>query len=252
MSIQKPREPSPAREDGCFAVTAERKYYVRGHAFIKRSLRPKEFITNWKGKTHVPRLRKELLINEAAALRFIRQHTDIPVPDVYCDFEDDDAYYLISQNIDGVNMADLKDEEQKAVVRVELEQHLAKLKGIKSRRLGGPSGILIPPYRVLRVTERDDWSSCKKSEPKDGEEYVFCHGDCSQHNVIVDPETLRIKAIIDWEYAGFFPAAFEFPFYKRKGPSIALGEEKDDSLDLLEFLNSKAGEMQEAGEELGD
>ncbi|KAK4663569.1 hypothetical protein QC763_609570 [Podospora pseudopauciseta] len=110
MSNPKLREPHPAREDGCFAVTPERKYYIRGNTFIKRSLRPKKFITNWKGKTYVPRLRKELLMNEAAALRFIRQHTDIPVPDIYCGFEDDDAYYLISQNIDGVNMSYLKDE----------------------------------------------------------------------------------------------------------------------------------------------
>lgn len=93
-------------------------------------------------------------MNEAAALRFIRQHTDIPVPDIYCGFEDDDAYYLISQNNDGVNMSDLKDETQKAAARVELEKHLAKLKGIKSKRLGGPSGIVIPPYRVLGITQR--------------------------------------------------------------------------------------------------
>ncbi|KAK4652260.1 hypothetical protein QC762_609570 [Podospora pseudocomata] len=154
MSNPKPREPHPAREDGCFDVTPERKYYIRGNAFIKRSLRPKEVITNWKGKTHVPRLRKELLMNEAAALRFIRQHTDIPVPDIYCGFEDDDAYYLIFQNIDGVNMSDLKDETQKAAARMELEKHLAKLKGIKPKRLGGPSGIVIPPYHVLGITQR--------------------------------------------------------------------------------------------------
>lgn len=38
----------------------------------------------------------------------------------------------------------------------------------------------------------------------------------------------------------------------RKGPSIALGEEEDDSLELLEFLTSKEGKMQEAGEDLGN
>ncbi|KAK0744866.1 hypothetical protein B0T21DRAFT_344998 [Apiosordaria backusii] len=87
--------------------------------------------------------------------------------------------------------------------------------------------------------ERNDGSACKESEAKDGEEDVFCHGDCSQYNVVpvVDPETLRIKA------------AFEFPFHKRKGPSVALGEERDDSLELLGFLTWKGGEMQEAGED---
>lgn len=39
----------------------------------------------------------------------------------------------------------------------------------------------------------------------DKEEYAFCHNDLSQANIIVGPETLKIKAIVDWEYAGFWP-----------------------------------------------
>src|SRR3954465_3244944 len=63
-----------AREDGCFAVTYERKYYHRGGAFIKKSLRPKEFRTGYRG-LHVPRLNKESLMNEAESLRYIRRNT---------------------------------------------------------------------------------------------------------------------------------------------------------------------------------
>ncbi len=64
-------------EDGCFATTFERKYYHRGGVFIKRNLRPREYRTGYRG-LHVPRLGKERLINEAEALRYIRQNTDIP------------------------------------------------------------------------------------------------------------------------------------------------------------------------------
>lgn len=39
------------------------------------------------------------------SLRFIRQHTDIPVPIVYCDFEEDGAYYLITEYIKGAGMS---------------------------------------------------------------------------------------------------------------------------------------------------
>lgn len=73
------------------------------------------------------------------------------------------------------------------------------------------------PWRMRRRKQRD---------------LVFCHNDLSMHNIIVDLGTLEIKAIIDWEYAGFYPPEFEFPFYQRLGPSVALDGEVDD-FDLL-------------------
>ncbi|KAI0395401.1 kinase-like protein [Xylariaceae sp. FL0594] len=226
-------------EEGCFAITFERKYYRRGGSFIKRTLRPTEFRTGYRG-LHVPRLRMESLMNEAESLRYIRQHTDIPVPRVYCDFEDDDAYYLVTEYVEGVGMSDLSSDDQKAVVRRELESHLATLKKtLTFNRLGGPSGIVIPPYRVLRRTEPETDHQWRRLKPSDQKEYVFCHNDLSQQYVIVDPDTLKINAIIDWEYAGFYPASFEWPFYTRLGPSVAVKDEVDDSLELLEFLESQ-------------
>lgn len=65
------------------------------------------------------------------------------------------------------------------------------------------------------------------------EDLVFCHNDLSTHNIIVDPETLKINAIIDWEYAGFYPKEFEGMFFKRPGPSVALKGEVDDENTLL-------------------
>lgn len=58
--------------------------------------------------------------------------------------------------------------------------------------------------------------------------YVFCHNDLGQHNVIVDPDTLKINAIIEWEYGGFWPEWFEQPYWKRKGPGAPIGDEEDD------------------------
>ena len=59
---------------------------------------------------------------------------------------------------------------------------------------------MVPLYRVIQKTFRDEWDF----RPSKTEEYVFCHNDLSQHNVIVDHKSLRINAIVDWEYAGFF------------------------------------------------
>ncbi|KAG9252690.1 uncharacterized protein F5Z01DRAFT_690444 [Emericellopsis atlantica] len=185
-------------EEGWIATTFERKYYHRERVLIKRSLRPNEYRTGFRG-LHVPRLGKERLMNEAKSLQFIQQHTDIPVPTVYCYFEDDGAYYLITEYIEGVSMSELP-EGQKAVVSEELESHLAKLKTLKSCRLGDID------YWHLRASSQDT--------------YVFC--------------------IIDWEYAGFFPPRFEYPFHRRLGPSSAIKGEVDDSFDLLQFLQSEA------------
>jgi tRNA A-37 threonylcarbamoyl transferase component Bud32 len=108
-------------EDGYFAVTFERKYYHRGGSFIKRSLRPKELPTGYRG-LHIPRFRKESLMNEAASLRYIRQHTVIPVPTVYFDFEDDDAYYLITEYVEGVSMSRLTEDQKAAVCEGAMSQ----------------------------------------------------------------------------------------------------------------------------------
>ena len=145
-------------------------------------------------------------MNEAESLRYIRQHTNIPVPLVHCDFEDDDAYYLVTEYIEGANMAALA-EDRKSVVRKELQGDLATLKNLRSSRLGGPSGLVIPPYRILLRTDVDHWYF----KPTDHYEFVFCHNDLYQQNIIVNPYTLKINAIVDWKYSGFYPAHFERP-----------------------------------------
>lgn len=217
------------------AITAERGYYHRDGFFIKRSLRPSEYITTQRGTIHIPRLGKERLQNEAESLRFIRRVSNIPVPTLFGSFEIDGAYFLIMEYVDGVGMSQLS-EDQKKVVRAELCQHMAVLREIKSSRIGGPSGIVIPPYRVMDCTENDSWPQ----HSSEREDFVFCHNDLSQQNVIVDPDTLKIKAIIDWEYAGFFPHYFEAPFHERLGPSVAIHDEPDDVPSLLDFLYTKS------------
>ena len=202
------------KEPGCFGITAERKYYNLGHSFIKRSLRRREWqVSPIRGTIIVPRMNEQRLQNEAATLNFIRQHTNVPVPKVLACFEDDEAIYLITECIQGVDMSELE-EEQKKVVQAELETHRAN---IRSSRLGGPSGIAVPPYRAIEATFRNEWKL------KDGvhDQYVFCHNDLSQNNVMVDPATLEIKAILDWEYAGFWPEWFDAKYYPFvQGPQL--------------------------------
>lgn len=182
------------KEENWFAVTSERKYYQVGNTFIKRSLRPREWQVTAKGTFNVPRSRRERLLNEAAAIIFIQEKTNIPVPVLHCSFKDDDAVYLIMENVEGMSMAELGD-EQRATVQQELEQHLQTMQSLRSSRIGGPSGIVLLPYRATLHSIRDQWSPNESNS----KEYVVCHNDLSQQNVVVDPDTMKIKAILDWE-----------------------------------------------------
>ena len=220
---------SHASPKTCIGITAERAYYHGENLFIKRSLRPREFKTGYKG-LHIPCLGKERLQNEAAALRFLHG-SEIPVPAIYAAFEIDDAFFLVTEFVDGTPMSELADEE-KRVVSAELEEHVVNLHEMKAQ-VSGLEGVVIPPYRVMRQSD-EVWATQR------GEyEYVFCHNDLSQQNVIVDLASLKIMAIIDWEYAGFFPEYFEAPFYRRLGPSVAMDGEHGDVPRLLRFLAGK-------------
>ncbi|KAM5441511.1 hypothetical protein MferCBS31731_003582 [Microsporum ferrugineum] len=220
------------REENCIAVTLERKYYRVGQTWVKRSLRPSEWQINpYAGTLVVPRFGKERIRNEAASMKFIAENTDIPVPKLYCCFEDDEAVYLVTQYVEGVGMNELEEEKRK-VVEKELELHLESMKKLKSRFWGGPSSIVVPPYRVMVKSARLQW----KMKPLESEALVFCHNDLSTNNVIVDPETLKVRAIIDWEYAGFYPEEFEGRFYRRPGPSVALEGEVNDEGRLLDMM----------------
>lgn len=90
-----------SKEENCFAITAERKYYHVDRTFIKRSLRPSEWQVSFQGTIHVPRLGRERLFNEAASIKYIRENTNIPVPTLYACFEDDNAAYLVTSYVDG-------------------------------------------------------------------------------------------------------------------------------------------------------
>ncbi|KID96420.1 Protein kinase-like domain protein, partial [Metarhizium majus ARSEF 297] len=221
------------REQDCIRYTHERKYYRLKDSFVKRSLRPSEWQYNpFDGTLSIPRFGNERLLNEGAALRFIAENTNIPVPKLYGCFEDDNAVYLVTELIEGVEMADLEPVQRK-LVELELEGYVDVLRGLKSSVWGGPSGIVIPPYRIMVESHRQIW----KMKPRESSDLVFCHNDFSAHNVIVDPVSLKVKAIIDWEYAGFYPQEFESQFFRRPGPSVALDGERNDVEELLEIMH---------------
>ncbi|KAL4951153.1 hypothetical protein BDW69DRAFT_186682 [Aspergillus filifer] len=171
----------PASPEGCIATTFERAYYHVDKLFIKRSLRPSEYRTSQRG-LHVPRLGKERLQNEAECLRFVAENTDVPVPAIHAAFEVDESFCLITEYVDGVSMAGLTD-AQKEFVTLELRKHLDTLHSLKSKRIGGPTGIVIPPYRAMKLTDRAQdtarWPVELEPKVSSVSDYAFCHNDLS-------------------------------------------------------------------------
>ncbi|KID97476.1 Protein kinase-like domain protein, partial [Metarhizium majus ARSEF 297] len=139
-------------------------------------------------------------------------------------------------------MKELAQQDKEAVMK-EIERHVTTLRTLRSDLLGAlGQSLLCPPQRVTR----NQWkvNSCWRPRKKGHGEYVFCHNDLGQHNVIVDPETLKIQAIIDWEFGGFWPAWFERPFWKRPGPSVAVEGEDDDVQQCRDWLMSHCDEVE--------
>ncbi|KAI0805741.1 kinase-like protein [Xylaria sp. FL0064] len=196
------------REKECVGLTNERKYFRVDGAWIKRSLRPSEWQTNpFAGTLFIPRFGNERILNEAATIRLIAEKTDIPVPKLYGCFGDDGAAYLVMEYIEGVTMNKLAADQR------------TTLRSLKSAAWGGPSGIVIPPYRLMVSSARPEW----KMKPRESE------------GLRLLPQRL-IKAIIDWEYAGFFPPEFEGMYFRRLGPSVTLKGEVNDEQHLLEII----------------
>ncbi|KAK1765114.1 hypothetical protein QBC33DRAFT_572087 [Phialemonium atrogriseum] len=140
----------------------------------------------------------------------------MPLPRLQHTFKDDGAFYFSTELVPGVSMSQLTEEQKQVVTEELLEVHSRFWK------------------------HHTCWQP--KSDIEKGS-YVFCHNDLGQHNVIVDPETLKINAIIDWEYGGFWPEWFEQPYWKRKGPSAPLRGEEDDRERCREWLITLNGKV---------
>ncbi|KAI9050710.1 hypothetical protein LZ554_004830 [Drepanopeziza brunnea f. sp. 'monogermtubi'] len=202
-------------------TTAERQYDNTRTAFVKRSLAPHEFIKTQRGNVHIPFHNKERLQNEADCLRFIRQNTNIPVPEVLGFYESEGAWYLCTSLASGTELSK-PSREDGDIVRLNLRRHRATLRSLKSRVPGGPKGILSPPSWLTDGYDEDGSAKCDESaswqasSPSASNElFRFCHCDLSATNIFVDPVFLEITAIIDWEYSGFFPEVHEVPYYRR-------------------------------------
>lgn len=165
-------------------------------------------------------------------MQLVSQKTTIPVPKLLFDGTlPDGRRYLVTEFIQGVRLDEFstqccsKPEGQKHTedgpcltcsdhaysnaVSFIRDDVLPQLDKIKSQERG-LDGFVMPPS-WLAPDAQPPWKGKKnwKTLPLHESRYVLQHGDLAAHNLIMDPQTLQVRALIDWEYAGYFPPGME-------------------------------------------
>ena len=175
---------------------------------------------------------------EAAALRFVREKTRVPVPKVleaYIDSESKHALikmeYIQGKPLDDV--WDSYDEEQKKNITAQLKQIMAELRQIPGEFIGSLDGTYCEdqifsnepgcygPFQsvaafheglvnALKARGSNTWTDMviQFIHELPQCEIVLTHNDLAPRNILV--REAKVVAIVDWEFSGFYPAYWEY------------------------------------------
>ncbi|KAF2426480.1 kinase-like protein, partial [Tothia fuscella] len=184
----------------------------------------------------VAKLGPGLDLTEAESIKFIQRHTSVPVPRVWNSYEKDGVGYILMEYVDGELLERVwgkMDQSTRNTILLELRDYIKQMRQIKPpllTRIGSATGGPATDRRTMNAikggpfeTEKDfnEWQlkqlvegssqlsrETYASMHKTDHEIVFSHGDLAFHNVIVHDG--HVAAIIDWEYAGWYPEHWDF------------------------------------------
>lgn len=193
----------------------------------------------------------DVRLDEAATMRFISEHTSIPVPKVLSAFVRKGTAYIVMEKIQGQELAKVwhrLSEQTRASLLDQLRQHVDDLRALPPPTqfavgscVGGPlqdfrQSRAPPPVRFGPFETIQDFHSWLRGglkqgeatdmEPADLEDVedmiarqegpwpppVFTHGDLNPSNILVHDG--KIVGIIDWEMAGWYPHYWEYTSLK--------------------------------------
>ena len=219
-------------------LVSDRYFTFTPTTVTKRQLRPSEYFYRPDGSVAKSLWERERIENERDALIFLARNTSIPVPRLLEWSDIDGVGSITVERISGdtfdsvwndLGPSDKTKLEQNTLTFLE-ETLLPQLQSLRSSKMGQLSGVVVPPVRVSSYDERPGWESRTSTISR----YVYCHNDLSYHNIMVDPATLTVNAIIDWEYSGFFPMEMEFPYWELGREASFEEEHCQKMVDLLE------------------
>ncbi|WEW60286.1 hypothetical protein PRK78_005771 [Emydomyces testavorans] len=172
---------------------------------------------------------------EVDAMKFVADHTSIPVPKVYASRHVDGTEcleivmeYMPGRPLDEV-WASLTHDQKIATCR-ELGGYLAQLKALKGKRIEAINGAVVhvgircPRRGGPFDTERQFNDFLLEGPPRgtshfeehyiraglgDNHDIHFAHGDFAPRNILVD-DNGHVTAVLDWENSGWFPAYWDY------------------------------------------
>ena len=184
----------------------------------------------------VVKLGPGLDLTEAENIKFIAEHTRIPVPKILNAYEKDGMGYILMDFIEGEKLETVwatLSFEAKDTILSELGDHVHQMRRIETipdshigsvtegpavdrRSMGAIKG---GPFKSedefnawqldqlqpgIPLFHRDMYYAMHKTDHR----IVFSHGDLGFHNVVV--QNGHVAAIIDWEDAGWLPEHWDF------------------------------------------
>lgn len=159
---------------------------------------------------------RERLRNEAATLAFVAANTTIPVPSCRL-YTQNGLLHLETKRITNGVLLEEIDQERRAAAAAAVDHQitsfvLPQLRSLRRGYIGSvdPSIPVFPPQRVYDC-DRRPWDRISAAA---ADALALCHNDIGPQNIFVCPDTFRIVAIIDWEFAGLFPPYFELPLWR--------------------------------------
>lgn len=211
--------------------------------YVKRSLWPGEFeihpLTH-KFRGPSPDIANRMR-NEKLAIDFVRKNTKIPVPNILFYMDEGDRVWLCTEEVEGTPFHKITDETDRAKVVKQLDAFVEELASHRSPELKGFAAT--PSFHIMIERYPEDiFPMWFKHDFEHG--YPLCHGDLHGGNIIVDPDTMEVKAVIDWEHCGYYPSKIDAPRYKEgkhfvtylDGTRIPYGEYGSQAAKILDDL----------------
>lgn len=175
---------------------------------------------------------------ELAALKYVAEHTSIPVPKVFnAHYYDDDLYieieYVREMSLEAAWHRDNLSQDQKNQIVAEVAGYISQLRKLKppwegivaSASLDGVLDHRVGSYTFGPFTNHDGFHSYLRADvPIEncdeslGPEVTLCHSrryrscfthaDIAPRNIMINNG--KVSAIVDWEFGGWYPEYWEY------------------------------------------
>lgn len=202
------------------------------------SIGPQIFATS--DGTRIIKAGPTVKLSEAESMRYVAQHTSIPVPPVYEFYIRDGNGYIVMGRLAGERLThvwpQLSADLQLAVAK-QIRGFVTELQNLSGDFYGalwqqpcediffhhlpyGTKSITYGPYRSRQQYNQGLIDALQNSKPPDNatdshddiidkllqlkdDSKLFSHGDLHRGNILVDRVTGEVTGVLDWEHAGF-------------------------------------------------